>query len=208
MTVRVEPGSAAGRRAGPPVARPTPTRRTDGRFTQPRKATLIMSLPWRTDGSVDLYIDASPAAVFAHISDVSRIGERSPECRRAEWLPGSTPAGQVGARFRGHNRSGLAARWSRVCEVVDAVPGRSFAFRTVPERSDPSRRDSTAWSYTLTAEGTGTRVTHSYEIIKLPSTFFRVLYGRLLPQHRDMRPQMLHSLGALKATLERSSVRS
>jgi hypothetical protein len=159
--------------------------------------------PWRTAGSVSLRIDAAPDEVYAHLVDVTRIGERSPECHSAHWLDGATP-GAVGARFRGHNRSGFAARWSRTCEVVDAVPGRSFAFRTLPER-DPTRRDSTTWAYRLRPNGTGTVLTHSYEITAMPLPPVRALYGVLLPQHRDMRPQMLESLRTLKTLLERGT---
>ena len=164
-----------------------------------------MTREWRTGGTVTLHVDAAPERVYALISDVTRIGERSPECRSAEWLAGSAP-GAVGARFRGHNRSGFAARWSRTCEVLEATPGASFAFRTLPER-DPTRRDSTTWAYQLRPKGTGTEVTHSYEITVLPSPPFRAVYGVLLPQHRDMRPQMLLSLENLKALLESPSGR-
>ncbi|NJC71927.1 SRPBCC family protein [Planosporangium thailandense] len=159
--------------------------------------------PWRTGGSVSIHIEATPDEVYAHISDVTRIGERSPECHSAEWLDAATP-GTVGARFRGHNRSGPAARWSRTCEVIDAVPGRSFAFRTLPQR-DPTRRDSTIWAYQLQPGGTGTQLTHSYEITMMPLQPLRALYGILQPQHRDMRPQMLQSLQTLKALLEHHS---
>ncbi len=68
--------------------------------------------PWRTAGSVELLVPADPAAVYAVVSDVTRIGERSPECHTAHWLPGAT-AGTLGAVFRGSNRAGRAARWSR-----------------------------------------------------------------------------------------------
>lgn len=81
-------------------------------------------------------------------------------------------------------------------------PGLRFVFRTVPERIDPSRRDSTTWSYTFFPEGDGTRVTHSYEVTMLPSRPFRALYGWILPHHRDVRPQMAETLAALKAALE------
>ena len=155
---------------------------------------------WRTEGSVDTFVAAPPHEVYAAVADISRTGERSSECHSAEWLPGATP-GEAGSRFRGRNRSGVA-RWSRVCEVVASEPGVRFVFRTVPERMDPSRRDSTTWSYTFTPEGTGTRVTHSYEITMLPSRPFRALYGRMLPHHRDMRPQMAETLAALKKALE------
>lgn len=160
----------------------------------------MVARPWRTEGSVELLVDAPPRVVYDAVADVTRTGERSPECRAAAWLAESVP-GTTGARFRGRNRSGIA-RWSRVCEVVAADPGQAFAFRTLPERRDPSRRDSTTWSYAFEPEGGGTRVVHSYEITQLPSRFFRALYGRLLPHHRDMRPQMQATLEALRSSLE------
>jgi hypothetical protein len=84
-------------------------------------------------------------------------GSAVPKCRSATWEEGVP--GSVGAVFRGRNRVRLAARWSR-CEVVAAEPGRAFAFRTLPERLDPSRRDSTTWSYRLEPTADGTRVEH------------------------------------------------
>jgi len=154
----------------------------------------------RADGAVDIFIAAPPAAVYERIADVTATGDRSLECRSCEWLPGAAP-GTVAARFRGRNRSGLV-RWSRVCEVTAADPGRLFSFRTVPERFDPTRADSTTWRYTLEPERAGTRVTHSYRITKWPVRPLQFLYARMLPQHRDMRPQMTHTLEALRAELE------
>jgi len=162
-----------------------------------------MAGAWRYEGSVECVIHADAAAIYARIADVTTAGGRSTECRSCEWLPGAAP-GTVGARFRGRNRSGLA-RWSRVCEVLEADPGRKFSFRTVPERFDPSRTDSTTWSYLLMPEATGTHVTHAYRITKWPSPPIKWLYGRLFPQHRDMRPQMTHTLETLRAELEGSS---
>ena len=155
--------------------------------------------PWRTSGSVELVVPATADTVYARISDVTRIGERSPECRSASWELGEP--GTVGSVFRGRNRWGLAARWSRRCEVTEADAGRAFAFRTLPERLDPTRRDSTTWSYRLHPVADGTRVVHSYEITLLPLAALRRVYGVLLPQHRDMRPQMLHNLTVLARQL-------
>jgi hypothetical protein len=160
----------------------------------------VSTRSWRTSGAVDLVVPGSPAAVYAAVSDVTRIGERSSECHAAGWLPG-TAAGSVGSVFRGRNRANWAARWSRRCEVVEADPGRAFAFRTLPERLDPSRRDSTTWRYDLEPADGGTRVTHSYEITRLPLRPMRALFGVLLPQHRDMRPQMQANLEALHRLL-------
>jgi hypothetical protein len=149
---------------------------------------------------VEVFIEGAAEAIYESIADVCRIGERSPECHRADWLPGTEP-GAVGSRFRGHNRSGLLARWSRTCEVVRADPGRHFAFRTIPVW-DPSRRDSTLWSYRLEPRVGGTRVVHSYQIVRMPLLPFRAVFGLALPHHRDMRPQMRHNLRVLREQIE------
>ena len=159
-----------------------------------------MGREWRTTGSVEQLVNATPEQVYAVVSDVTSTGELSDECRRAEWLPDGPQEPLTGAHFRGHNKSRLA-RWNRVCEVVEADPGRAFAFRTVPERLDPSRMDSTLWRYDLAPEGDRTRVRHSYEIITMPLRPFKALYGVLLPQHRDMRPSMRHTLESLAERL-------
>lgn len=155
---------------------------------------------FRTSGSASLHIAAPVELVYDRVADVTRVGECSLEARRATWTRGSSP-GTVGARFRGRNRSGLI-RWSRVCEVVEADRGRRFAFRTVPQRIDQSRRDSTVWSYTMAPEGEGTLLTHDYRIVRDALPGLKQLYAILMPHHRDMRPHLEHTLIALKAELE------
>jgi hypothetical protein len=160
-----------------------------------------MGAQWRTTGSGERFVAADPDEVYRVVSDVTSAGERSDECLSAEWLEDGPPAGHVGARFRGRNRSGVA-RWSRVCEVVEARPGVAFAFRTVPERLDMSRADSTTWRYDLVPQQGGTLVRHSYEITRMPMQPFKALYGALLPHHRDMRPAIDHTLDRLAASVQ------
>jgi hypothetical protein len=156
---------------------------------------------WRAGGAASLHIAASPDAVYDRITDITRTGERSLECRSAAWLPGA-PAATVGSRFRGRNKSGIA-RWSRVCEVVEAEPGRRFAFRTVPERVDLTRADSTIWAYTIEPDGDGSLVTHDYRIVRWnPMPGYRHLLALFFPHHRDMRPHLEHTLRSLKGELE------
>ena len=157
---------------------------------------------WRTDGSASLYVAAAADLVYDRVADITRTGERSLEATGAQWLPGRPPGG-VGARFRGRNRSGLI-RWSRVCEVVEADRGRRFAFRTVPNRIDLSRADSTVWGYSMQPDGDGTILTHDYRIVRPALRGFRPLFALLVPQHRDMRPHLEHTLRALKAELEKA----
>jgi hypothetical protein len=152
--------------------------------------------PWRLEGSAQVHCAAPPLVVYERIADVTATGERSAECYRCRWLPGAEPA-SVGSRFRGSNRFG-PIRWSRVCEVVEADPGRRFAFRTVPERIDPTRADSTLWSYDLQPDGDGSLVTHAYRITKPPLQPLRWLYGIILPHHRDMRPHLQYTLEVLR----------
>ncbi|MFC9552584.1 hemerythrin domain-containing protein [Rhodococcus sp. NPDC056960] len=152
--------------------------------------------PLRTEGSAELWIGVPARQLYDAVADVTRISERSPECRSCAWLPGPSP-GTVGARFRGHNRA-RHARWSRVCEVIAAEPGERFEFHTVSDRRNPLYHDSTTWSYTFRADGDGTRVTHSYRIDILPYRPLLSLYSHLQPQHQDMRPQMRQNLEALR----------
>lgn len=160
-----------------------------------------MSRPLRRSGSVERVVHANPADIYRVIADVTSTGDRSSECYRVEWLPDGPGEAIVGARFRGYNRSRLL-RWHRVCEITEAVPGEVFAFRTVPERLDPSRRDSTIWRYELVGREDGTLVRHSYEITQLPLPPFKALYGILFPHHRDLRPAMRETLDALAQQLE------
>jgi Polyketide cyclase / dehydrase and lipid transport len=55
-------------------------------------------------------VDASPEVVYDLVTDVTRMGEWSPECVGCAWIDGANDP-VPGARFRGRNRHGLA-RWS------------------------------------------------------------------------------------------------
>jgi uncharacterized protein YndB with AHSA1/START domain len=97
-------------------------------------------------------IGASPEAVYAAISDVTRMGEWSEECHRCEWHEGvDGPA--VGATFDGHNRH-EDHEWTSQGKVIEADPGRAFAF----ECSMMDFHYST-WGYRIEPTETGSRVT-------------------------------------------------
>ena len=56
-------------------------------------------------GQAQVHIDAPLDTVFQLVSDVTRMGEWSPECRRCEWI-GESRVPVAGARFQGHNALG------------------------------------------------------------------------------------------------------
>lgn len=153
----------------------------------------------RTNGYVMIEVRADPVTVYDLVADVTRIGEFSPECRTAQWQGGSSTA-SAGATFRGRNVAKWF-RWSRQCEVVTSEPGSEFSFRTIPTWV---KRDSTMWTYRFRAVATGTEVTESYDIVKLPPAPIVAVIRRMLPHHLDMRPHMRRTLEALKHTAETS----
>jgi hypothetical protein len=98
--------------------------------------------------SVRRSIDANADHVWSLISDVTRMGEWSPETTRGVWVRGaSAPA--VGARFKGENELGKKS-WATACEVVECEPGRSFCFRVTGGPLDVA-----LWEYHLEPDGDG-----------------------------------------------------
>ena len=106
------------------------------------------------DLEVSREISASPEAVFAAITDVSRMGEWSPETHQAEWQDGFDSAA-VGAKFTGHNRNG-EMEWSTTATVVDLVENERFHFDC-----DMNGFVFSKWGYDIQPAAGGCRVTES-----------------------------------------------
>jgi hypothetical protein len=112
-------------------------------------------------GEQSIEISGSPERVYCVVSDLTRMGELSPECRKVEWLNGASKP-TPGARFVGHNRGGPVT-WSREGRVVTAEPGTEFSFTT-----EWRGHDSTVWTYRMTPTTSGTTVTECYEALWAP----------------------------------------
>ena len=76
--------------------------------------------------SVSVEVAAPAEVVWALVSDLSRMGEWSPETTGVRWLEGASGP-SVGAKFRGSNRKGVR-RWSTTCTIVAADPPRALAW--------------------------------------------------------------------------------
>ena len=154
----------------------------------------MMRLP--VSARVEVDVPASREAVWAVLSDVTRTGEWSHEVTEVSWVGESGAA--VGHRFVGHNQAG-SSRWSRVCTIDAAEPGRAFGYTTW----GGFPKDSTRWRFELTPTADGTRITQTFEILKLARVWEMVIY-LAVPAHRDRRGALaedLHRLGAVAAAL-------
>jgi len=105
-------------------------------------------------------INAPAEHVWSMISDITRMGEWSPENEGGEWLGGATgPA--VGAKFRATNRHGKRT-WKTVATVVTADPGHEFAFRVMFMGRIPVAD----WEYSFTTTDGGCEVTESWNDLR------------------------------------------
>jgi uncharacterized protein YndB with AHSA1/START domain len=147
--------------------------------------------------AVNLHMDASPDKVWDLVSDITKMGDYSPEVIEAEWMDGATgPA--VGVRYRGHVRRNekWPVYWT-TCKITECQPGQVFEFIVLL-----SDRPVNTWRYEFRAtDDGGTDVTESFDLgdsfaIKL----WRPLGGFL--RERRNRRDMLSTLERIKAIAE------
>lgn len=108
-------------------------------------------------GQASIHIEASPTQVYELVSDITRMGEWSPECVGASWANGDTQP-TVGAQFHGNNRRG-ENEWTTPNTIVVADEGKEFAWVVGTPDFEVCR-----WRFVLTPEGDGTNVTESFEL--------------------------------------------
>lgn len=141
-------------------------------------------------GSVTVRMAADPTTVWDLVSDVTRIGEFSPETFEAEWLRGATGP-EVGAYFRGHvKRNGVGPVYWTTCKVEYCVPGEDFGFVVVVGDQEVNH-----WRYQLRPTPDGTEVTESFRLETKP---WSKLYWTLLGWARGKTNER-----GMRQTLER-----
>ena len=141
-----------------------------------------------TSGHASIHVDAPPEKVWAAVTDVSRMGEWSPETLKGEWLDGATGP-VVGGRFKGSNKRGFL-RWSTTADVVAADDAHEFAFAV---------GGATKWTYKFASEDGGTRLEESFELLKDLAWYYDVV-ERYLMRIKDRRADLE---AAMQTTLER-----
>jgi uncharacterized protein YndB with AHSA1/START domain len=151
--------------------------------------------------AVSIDIAAPPERVYALVSDITRMGEWSPECVRCTWTKGAT-APVVGARFKASNKGGRGPAWANTPTVTVAEPGREFAFN----RSGPGIGSYT-WRYVMEPTASGTRLTESFDAEKVLGpvmTWLTEKWTGSTDRDADLRRGMTTTLTRLKAAAEGS----
>lgn len=145
---------------------------------------------------VSVWMDAPPAQVWDLVSDVTRIGEFSPETVAAQWTRGSTGP-EVGAYFKGKVvRNGVGPTYWSACRVTQCEPERLFEFSVGTGTTTLNN-----WGYRLEPQDGGTLVTEYYRLE--PSWYTRVYWAGLgWLRGRTNRQGMRTTLDRMKAVVE------
>jgi uncharacterized protein YndB with AHSA1/START domain len=139
--------------------------------------------------TVEREIPASADHLYRLISDVTKMGQWSPETVKAEWI-GDVTEPAVGAQFKGSNALG-SLKWSTKPTVTAAEPGRRFAFQ-VPGGAGP------LWTYELISTANGTLVRESMkQERRSPAPI------RLMQRMAGVRDREANLREAMTTTLER-----
>ena len=172
------------------VARPVGTQGHRGHVlrTSPTSTTRVVRMS--DEVRVQRSISAPADRVWAMISDVTRMGEWSPENTGGSWKSGATgPA--VGAKFAGKNRNGTK-KWSTVCTVTAAEPGSSFAFSVAAGPLKVAE-----WRYDIAPTDAGCTVTETWTDRR------GGLIKKLGKPFSGVADRVTHNRAGMETTLER-----
>ncbi|WP_457206677.1 SRPBCC family protein [Nocardioides sp. P5_C9_2] len=155
-----------------------------------------MRSPFSLGDEVTVWMDAPPAVVWDLVSDVTRIGEFSPETFEAKWTRGSTGP-EVGAQFAGHvKRNGVGPTYWSPCQVTQCLPEELFEFAVGTDAMTINN-----WGYRLTPRDGGTDVTEYFRL--QPSIPVRIYWTLLGPlRSRTNVRGMRTTLERMRAVVE------
>ncbi|MFT4044281.1 MAG: SRPBCC family protein [Gordonia sp. (in: high G+C Gram-positive bacteria)] len=140
-------------------------------------------------------VNATPAQVWSVLSDLGRMGEWSPQCRKM-FIVGGTVA--LGTRTININRRGPLI-WPTTSKVVRFAPNQEIGFRIAENR--------TVWSYTITPKDDGgVRVTERREVsggtTKVSQALINLALGGAESFEAELILGMAETLGKIKRAAE------
>jgi len=137
-------------------------------------------------------IAATPQDVWTIVSDLKRMGEWSPQCRKMRV------SGEVreGTKTFNINRKGLLV-WPTTSKVIRFEPNKAIAFRINENRS--------IWSYTLEPTETGTRVVERREAPTGTSQLSQFLIKTVLGGADAFETEMVAGMNATLARIKQEA---
>lgn len=140
-------------------------------------------------------IDAPVEKVWSVVSDLARMGERSPQCKKVFVFGGPI---KEGTRMLNINKQGWKV-WPTNTRVVDFQPNERIAFRVAENH--------TVWSFTLVPDGDKTTVVERREAVGGKTTAVSsVLISALLGGNEDFERGLLvgmkQTLSQIKTSAE------
>lgn len=146
-------------------------------------------------GSATTVISKPIGEVFEAISDVTRMGEWSPECTAGRWIDGADgPA--VGAKFEGDNVAAMGPvtlkKWTTTSEVTEYAPNETFEFLSA---------DYTRWRYDFLEREGKTVVTESFSYPPYGG-WQGFVYGTVMRRNTSMTKGLQTTLDSIKEVLE------
>jgi uncharacterized protein YndB with AHSA1/START domain len=160
-----------------------------------------------TGARVDLEVEVElpPERMWDLVTDVSRIGEWSPECVYGAWLGPRCGPPEVGSRFEARNQVSPEISFEVLCVVTEAERPRVFAWVVLDDEGTVEHAGS-LWRYELRPGGSPGRtlVRHSFEhgtgitglrvgVEKDPEHADEILRGRL----DELRSNMSVTIAAM-----------
>lgn len=150
----------------------------------------------REDISAAVDIDAPPERVWDLLTDLSRMPDWSPQCRKM-WVRGSDKTVRAGATTVNLNRRGLLF-WPTRAKIKECVAPSRFAFKIA--------ENGTVWTYDLEPTATGTRLTESRRapngVSDLSNFLTRNVLGGTENFEDELEAGMRQTLERIKAAAE------
>ncbi len=143
------------------------------------------------DGSAVAIAPVPIDAVWAVVTDPTRLGDWSLEVNDADWT-GRWNSAEMGARFIGAVRVGRLNS-DRTGEVVELDPPFAYGWRTIPTIAYP---ESTLWRVVLEPASEGTLIELSFESLRMNPMLDRLMF-RFAPQRRERASNLAIELSRL-----------
>ncbi|KRE26483.1 polyketide cyclase [Mycobacterium sp. Soil538] len=134
-------------------------------------------------------INAPVSTVWRLVSDLDRMPQWSPQCRKMKALGGL----RQGARTINMNRRGRLF-WPTTCRITELVPEQKLAFRV--------NENNTVWSYELEPTEAGTRLIETRNAENGTKAISTFLVGKFMGGVPSFEQELIEGMNASLARIK------